>query len=292
MTTHHPGDVVGDHVLLSPVHVGGMGEVWHATGRGDRQEVAVKFLGEALGENGVARERLAREARNLAAVESRHVARMIALGPDHLVLEWIEGESLAEALLHRSTLPPAEVARLVGECADGLAAAHLAGVVHRDVKPSNIVLSERGAVLADFGISQGLGDHRLTDPGRVMGTAEYLAPERIRGAAASPPADVYALGACAFEALAGRPPFRAETPLRTAIAHVEEPVPSLPDGVPAFLRDLVTAMLAKDPAARPSALRAGAAARELLDPNTAPDGPDTLGRESSRSQQSSEEDQW
>lgn len=293
--SHHAGEVVADTwVLLTPLHVGGMGEVWHAACLEDRSEVAVKFL--LRDGDGVALARLVREATNLAAVESRHVARLLSVGRDHLVMEYVEGESLAATLACRRTLPPAEVARLVGECADGLAAAHVAGVLHRDVKPSNILQSARGAVLTDFGVSHALGQEPLTDPGRVMGTAEYLAPELIAGVPASPASDVYALGICAVEALTGAVPFRGTTPLQTAFAHVDLPVPALPDAVPAFLRDLVTAMVAKDPAARPSALRVGAAARELLDANTAPDGPNTLGRDAGsagpRSQHSSEEDQW
>lgn len=294
--THHPGEIVDDSwLLLGPIHTGGMGELWRASPLEDGGEVAVKFLGRDLTDDAVAKDRLDREAANLAAIDSRHVTRLIARGSGCLILEYLEGESLAGTLTRRHSLPPGEVARVLGGCADGLAAAHLAGVLHRDVKPSNIVLSERGAVLADFGISQGLGDDRLTDPGRVMGTAEYLAPELIEGAPASPSSDIYALGICAFEALTGAPPFRGDGVVATARAHVDLPVPPLPDDVPDFLRTLVTAMLAKDPGARPSALRAGAVARGLLDVDTAHDEPDTLGRETGsphpRSQHP-EEDQW
>jgi serine/threonine-protein kinase len=298
--THEPGDVVADtYVLLSPVHCGGMGEVWRAEAVGDHARVAVKFIAPVLLDDETATERLAIEASNMARVESRHVARLIERGPDHLVMEYLEGESLAAALSRRTTLPPAEVAHLVGECADGLAAAHLAGVTHRDVKPSNIILSPRGAVLTDLGISHALGQVPLTATGRVLGTAEYLAPELLTGAPASPASDVYGLGACAFEALTGMPPFRGATAIETAAAHVEKPVPPLPRDVPPFLRALVSAMLAKDRTARPTALRVGAAARELLDTaktTRARNGPDTLGVDGGaprpRSQHHSEEDQW
>ncbi|MGM0385545.1 MAG: serine/threonine-protein kinase [Actinomycetota bacterium] len=302
--THHPGEVVADaYVLLSPVHRGGMGEVWRAASLAGHEVVAVKFLGGDLPEADVARARLAREAENLAAVDSRHVIKLLDKGPDHLVMEYLEGESLAETLISRRKLPHAEVARFVGECADGLAAAHLAGVLHRDVKPANIILSPRGAVLADLGISHALGQDPITDPGRVMGTAEYLAPELMAGVPASPASDVYALGICAFEALTGAPPFRGTGPVETAAAQVDLPVPPLADDVPAFLRDLVSAMLAKDRATRPTALEVGAVARELLNTKTlntkssrARSGPDTLGEDGGvprpGSQHDSEEDQW
>lgn len=298
--THEPGDVVADaYVLLSPIHRGGMGEVWRAAPLGGTEVVAVKFIAPVLLDDETATQRLAIEASNMARVESRHVARLIDRGPDHLVMEYLEGESLAATLSRRVTLPSAEVARLVGECADGLATAHLAGVTHRDVKPSNIILSPRGAVLTDLGISHALGQVPLTATGRVLGTAEYLAPELLTGAPASSASDVYALGICAFEALTGAPPFRGATPLETAAAHVETPVPPLPGDVPPFLRDLVATMLAKDRAARPTALRVGATARTLLDTaktTRGPKGPDTLGVDGGmprpRSQHHSEEDQW
>jgi serine/threonine-protein kinase len=278
-----------------------MGEVWHAASTTARQEVALKFLRDDLAESAAAFDRLEREAENLAAVRSSHVARFLDLGPGYLVMEFVDGESLGSVLVRRRTLAPAAVARLVGECADGLAAAHLAGVLHRDVKPSNILLSPRGAVITDFGVSHAFGQVHLTDPGRAMGTPEYLAPELFAGVPASPSSDVYALGICAWEALVGHPPFRGTTAVQTGFAHVDLPVPPLPDGVPAFLRELVTAMLVKDPLLRPTTLRVGAWARELLHAGNEPgprSGADTLGMRGDgetahpRPQHPSEEDQW
>lgn len=296
--THYAGEVVdAAYALVSPIHLGGMGEVWRAATLAEGQPVAIKFIGRDLLEDDVAWERLAREAENLAAVESCHVARLLDVGTDNLVMEYVSGASLAELLVQRGVVPASEVAELLRDCAAGLAAAHLAGVLHRDVKPSNILLAPGGAVLTDFGVSLAVGQEPLTDPGRVMGTAEYLAPELIRGAPSSPASDIYALGICAYEALTGHPPFRGATPFETACAHADLPVPALPAAVPALLRDLVAAMLSKDAGVRPTALRVAAAARGLLT-NTAraQSGPDTLGRDQgaprSRSQHSSEEDQW
>lgn len=279
-TRHSPGEVIaGEYELLTPVHVGGMAEVWHACGLSTPRDVAIKFPRTAILEDGDEWRRLEREAENLAAVRSRHVAEFIEVGTDHLVMEFVDGVDLATTLLRRRTLGPSEVARFVGECADGLAAAHLEGVLHRDVKPSNIMLSSRGAVLTDFGVSHAVGQGRITAVGHVMGTAEYMAPELIAGVPASPASDVYALGICAFEALTGAVPFRGPNPVQTALAHVDLPAPGLPATVPAFLRDLVAAMLAKDPVLRPTTLRVGAWARELVDSAntlTAPEGADTL----------------
>lgn len=259
--THVAGDVVaGRWQLLAHLHVGGMAEVWRGRDR-DGRDVVVKFPREEIQEGTVTWRRLAREGHNLSAVRSRHVAEFIAFGPSHLVIEYVDGETLAATLARQRTLPAADVARLLGECADGLADAHLAGVLHRDVKPSNILLSTRGAVLADFGISWAVGQARLTAPGRVMGTAEYLAPELASGRPASPASDVYALGVCAFEALTGALPFQGTGPVQTAFAHVDQPVPDLGPGVPDPLRHLVRAMLAKDPADRPTTARVGATAR-------------------------------
>lgn len=262
---HAPGDVVaGRWELVSPIHRGGMAEVWLARDPREHADVVVKFAREELAPDSAQWHRLLHEGRNLAAVTSRHVVRLIAVGPDHLVMEYVDGVSLATALAHRHTLSPAEVARFVGECADGLADAHLAGVLHRDVKPSNIMLASRGAVLTDFGISRGVGQARITAPGRVMGTAEYLAPELVAGEPATPASDVYALGICAFEALTGRPPFHGSNPVHTAFAHVDGAVPELPGTVPARLRGLVRAMLAKDPVLRPTTAQVGSWAREPL----------------------------
>lgn len=300
---HAPGDVVaGRWRLVSPIHVGGMAEVWRAAGVAEPRDVVVKFPREEVRADTVVWRRLLREGQNLAAVRSRHVAEFIAFGTDHLVMEYVDGASLATALAERHTLPAHEVAHLLAGCADGLADAHLAGVLHRDVKPSNIMLAGRGAVLTDFGVSWAVGQETLTDPGRVMGTAEHLAPELLSGAPASPASDVYALGICAWEALTGSVPFRGPNPVRTAFAHVEQPVPELPPHVPARLAELVRAMLSKDPLVRPTTARVGACARavdHMRKTHNAPERADRLGGDARGElatdrprPQRTEEDQW
>jgi eukaryotic-like serine/threonine-protein kinase len=242
---------------------GGMGEVWAARDLLLGRAVAVKVLGGALAGDGRAAERLRREARAAARLDHPNIARVLDLGEHdgrpYLVMELLEGESLAARIDRAGPMPPAEAARIVAAVADALEAAHHAGVVHRDVKPGNVFLTSTGAVkVLDFGIASAAGDAALTT-GDLIGTAAYLAPERALGQRATPAADVYALGVVLYELLAGHRPFEAGSEVELAMAHVNADPPSLRQAAPSTPGFLVAAChnaLAKDPSARPASAAA------------------------------------
>ena len=173
----------------------------------------------------------------------------------YLVMELVDGPSLA-GVLAGGPLDAGRTMDIVAQTAAGLQAAHAMGLIHRDIKPGNLLVASDGTVkITDFGISRAIGLVSVTVTGIVTGTAEYLAPERIAGAQAAPASDLYALGIVAYECLAGAPPFAGE-PLDVACAHRDRPVPPLPASVPANVSALVMQLVAKDPAWRP-----GSAAR-------------------------------
>jgi eukaryotic-like serine/threonine-protein kinase len=199
---------------------GGMGAVWAAHDLLLDRAVAVKVLGGALAGDGRAAERLRREARAAARLEHPGIARVLDLGEHdgrpYLVMELLEGESLAARIDRAGPMPPGEAARVVAAVADALEAAHAAGVVHRDVKPGNVFLTSAGEVkVLDFGIAWCAHDAALTT-GDLLGTAAYLAPERVLGHRATPAADVYALGVVLYELLAGHRPFEAHSEVELA----------------------------------------------------------------------------
>ena len=257
---------------------GGMGEVWAARDLLLDRPVAVKVLGAALAGDGRAAERLRREARAAARLDHPNIARMLDLGEHdgrpYLVMELLEGESLAARIDRAGPIPPAEAARVVAAVADALQAAHSAGVVHRDVKPGNVFLTSGGEVkVLDFGIASAAGEADLTT-GDLLGTAAYLAPERALGRPATPAADLYSLGVVLYELLAGRRPFQGGSDIELAMAHVTARPAPLALVAPSTPPSLVAACehaLAKDPAARPPS--AAAFARLLRAP--APAAPAT-----------------
>ena len=185
-------------------------------------------------------------------------------------MELVDGQPLSALLRGGRPLDPDAVRDLLAQAADAIGAAHRAGIVHRDVKPANLLVTpERQIKITDFGIaraSEGLG---LTGTGQVMGTPQYLSPEQARGEAATPASDVYSLGVVAFECLAGHRPFEAESPVATALAHLQRPGAGPARPVPADLATVVRRALAKDPAERYADGDAFAAA--LRDPATAAD---------------------
>ena len=251
--------------------VGGMGEVWAARDLLLDRAVAVKVLGRALAGDGRAAERLRREARAAGRLEHPNIARVLDLGEHdgrpYLVMELLEGESLAARIDRAGPMPAAEAARVVAAVADALEAAHRAGVVHRDVKPGNVFLTSAGEVkVLDFGIASAAGDAALTT-GDLIGTAAYLAPERVLGHRATPAADIYALGVVLYELLAGHRPFEAGSEVELAMAHVNATPPPLGRAAPSAPPSLVAACshaLAKDPSSRPSS--AAAFAQLVRDP--------------------------
>ena len=268
----------GRYRMEVPLAAGGMGEVWAARDLQAARPVAVKVLGGAFAGDDRAAERLRREARAAGRLEHPNIARVLDLGEHdgrpYLVMELLEGESLAERIGRAGPMAPAEAARVVAAVAGALEAAHRAGVVHRDVKPGNVFLTAGGEVkVLDFGIALAAGEAALTT-GDLIGTAAYLAPERVLGQRATPAADVYALGVVLYELLAGRRPFEAGSEIELAMAHVNARPASLALVAPSAPPHLVAACeqaMAKDPSARPSS---AAAFAQLLRPQ-APAGPAT-----------------
>ena len=166
-------------------------------------------------------------------------------------MELVEGQPLSAVLRPGSPMDPDAVRDLLAQAADGLGAAHDNGIVHRDVKPANLIVTpDRQVKVTDFGIARAAEGVGLTSTGEVMGTPQYLSPEQAQGLTATPASDVYSLGVVAFECLAGRRPFVAETAVATALAHLREPVPDLPPSIPGDLAAVVRRSLAKDPAER------------------------------------------
>ncbi|WP_125775699.1 serine/threonine-protein kinase [Antribacter gilvus] len=245
--------------LVRRLAIGGMGEVWVAVDDTLRREVAVKVLREEYTGNEDFLRRLRTEARNSSALVHRNIAQMYDYGEErgagYLVMELVLGEPLADLLEREPVLAPARLLPILSQTARGLHAAHLAHVVHRDVKPGNILLEHSGTVkITDFGVSVAKNQVPMTATGMVMGTAQYLSPEQAVGQQATGASDIYALGVVAYEATAGRRPFTGRTPVDIAIAHVNSPVPPLPSSVHPGLSELIIRMLEKDPAHRfPSA---------------------------------------
>jgi eukaryotic-like serine/threonine-protein kinase len=273
-------DAAGRYRLDSQIATGGMGVVWHATDTRLNREVAVKVLKEEFAADDQFRSRFETEARHAAALHHANIAGVFdydaapAGRAPYLVMELVPGQPLS-ALLSQArnderTLDPGVVRNLLAQASDGLAAAHAAGIVHRDVKPANLIVTPDGRVkVTDFGIARAADGVAITRTGAVMGTPQYLSPEQARGEQATPASDVYALGVVAFECLSGRRPFEGETPVATTLAHLQQPVPDLPAHVPADLAVVVQRAMAKAPgdrypdaAAFATALRDPAAAAE------------------------------
>ncbi len=257
-----PRRLADRYELEQPIGRGGMGEVWRATDTVLGRQVAVKTidLRSVPDESGAAR--FEREARVTAGMSHPGIVTVHDSGVEgdtaYLVMELLPGPSLADRL-KEGPLPVAEVERVGRDVAAALDAAHARGLVHRDIKPGNIVYADDGRVrVVDFGITQlgeTTGSQALTATHTVMGTAEYLAPEQALGGRVDGRADLYALGCVLYALLAGAPPFRGATPVATMMMHANDPVPDLlearPD-TPPWLAGLVTSLLAKDADARPA----------------------------------------
>ena len=263
--------------LESRIATGGMGEVWRATDTTLGRTVAVKLLKLEYADDATFRSRFSSEAQHAAALHHPGVAAVYDFGEaaeggdgprPYLVMELVDGQPLSALIRPGQPLDPEVTRDLMAQAADAIGAAHAAGIIHRDVKPANLLVTpDRQVKITDFGIARATEGMALTQTGQVMGTPQYLSPEQARGGTATPASDVYSLGVVTFECLTSRRPFVGETPVATALAHLREPVPALPASIPGDLAAVVTRSLAKDPAERYPDATAFAAA--LRDPSAA-----------------------
>jgi serine/threonine-protein kinase len=253
------GERLGPYRLEAVLGEGGMGIVYRAVQEPDGRVVALKVLRSELSGDPTYRRRFSRECRIASTIAHRHLVPVVGAGESdgrpYLASEYVEGRTLAELLAADGPLPPAAVVRLAAEIATGLDTLHGERLVHRDVKPSNIIVSTAGtAYLTDFGVARSAAATVLTTPGHVVGTLEYLAPEVIRGSTAAPAADVYSLGCVVYECLVGAPPHTGRTFVEVTLAILEadpaDPCASRPE-LPPQLCDVVLQALAKHPAERP-----------------------------------------
>jgi serine/threonine-protein kinase len=250
---------------------GGMGTVWRAVDLVLHRPVAVKVLRAELAQHPDTMVRFRAEARHAAGLSHPAIAQVYDFGeatgdmPAFLVMELIDGPPLTD-LIAQGALPPDEVLDIIAQVATGLAVAHAAGVVHRDIKPGNLLIDHAGLVkITDFGVAYAAGSVPLTRTGTLIGTPAYLAPERVAGQAAGPASDLYSLGMVAYECLTGQVPFTG-TAMEIALAHRLQSLPPLPSSVPPELDRLIKDMTARDPAHRPaSAADVAARAGRLRD---------------------------
>ena len=266
--------LAGRYRLTDRIAAGGMGEVWRGEDGLLNRAVAVKLLptGRAGDEAFLARFRA--EARYAASLSHPGIARVYDYGESaefggaYLVMELVNGEPLSAILARAGRLSPDATLDIISQSARALDAAHQAGIVHRDIKPGNLLVAAGGTTkITDFGIATAVAAAQashLTETGMVMGTAMYVSPEQATGAPVTDASDIYSLGVVAYECLAGHPPFTASEPLAIAFAHKHEPVPALPPDVPQPVSDLVYHMLAKTPEERPASVRVVADRADVL----------------------------
>ncbi len=259
----------GRYELDSRIAIGGMGEVWEATDHVIGRTVAIKILkDEYMGDPGFL-ERFRAEARHAALVNHEGIASVFDYGEENgsafLVMELVPGEALSTVLEREGSLSTDKTLDVVAQTASALQAAHAAGLVHRDIKPGNLLITPDGRVkITDFGIARIADQVPLTATGQVMGTVQYLSPEQASGHPASPATDIYSLGIVAYESLAGKRPFTGESQVAIAMAQINEQAPPLPPTVAEPVQNLVMAMIAKKPEERPASAAAVARASTAL----------------------------
>lgn len=250
------------YTLRSRVAVGGMGEVWRAEDTVLHREVAVKVLKSDLSGDPTFLDRFRAEARHTAALAHPGIASVFDYGEAttdgseqtntaYLVMELIDGEPMSALLARDGRLSPDQALDILAQTAQALGAAHAAGVIHRDVKPGNILIRPDGTVkITDFGIARAVNAAPVTATGMVMGTSYYLSPEQAGGQLVTPASDLYSLGVVGYEALTGHRPFTGDNPLAVAMMHIREEPAALPSDVPGPARAVIDRAMAKDPAAR------------------------------------------
>lgn len=263
--------------LRERIAVGGMGEVWRAEDTVLERTVAVKaMLPALLSEQGFAKRFIA-EAKMVAGLTHPHIVNVHDFGnadlpsgetTAYLVMEFVQGKSLADLIAERGRLDARELMPIIAATAEALQQAHERGIIHRDIKPGNILVRDRDgqAVLTDFGIARSGASGDLTATGSVMGTASYIAPEQAEGTGVLPASDMYSLGVVAYHGLMGQRPFTAENPIELALHHVRTPPPPLPPEIPPGVRSFVERAMAKNPHQRfASAADMAGAARVAVD---------------------------
>jgi serine/threonine-protein kinase len=269
---------LADRYLLDErIAVGGMGAVWAATDERLGRTVAIKLLKEDLSEDPRFIERFRREARAAGALSHPSVARVFDYGEDagrhYIVMELAQGRDLARLLREEGALAPERAAEIGAQIADALAHAHSAGLVHRDVKPANVIVDDNDRVkVTDFGIARAAGDSTLTATGSVLGTAHYISPEQASGTHIGPASDIYSFGIVLYEMLTGALPFTGDSALGVAMRHVNDDVPApsaLNPNIPSAFDTIVATATQKDPRARfPDAASLAAALRSTTLPPT------------------------
>ncbi|MDT0528988.1 serine/threonine-protein kinase [Micromonospora sp. DSM 115977] len=271
----------GRYRLDERVATGGMGDVWRGKDLVLGRQVAVKVLLPALVSDPDFIARFRAEARIMAALRHPGIVQVFDSGEDdlpdggradYLVMEFVTGQPLSKRIEAVGRLDVAETMAIVAQVAQALHAAHLGGIVHRDVKPSNLLVQEDGSVvLVDFGVARSTNITSITSTNAVPGTALYMAPEQAAGRPVSGATDIYALGAVTYCCLSGSPPFTGDNPLQVAVRHLDDEPPELPHDIPEAVRALVSRALAKDPADRFSSAAAMAeAARAAVSDPSAP----------------------
>ena len=235
---------------------GGMGEVWKGFDIQLGRIVAIKALRTDTANVEAKLRRLRAEAHNSANLAHPNIAALFEYyehdGIGFLIMEYVPSKSLADLYHKEKAIDPTSLLPILMQTARGLFVAHSHGVIHRDVKPANIMVSETGNVkITDFGVSYSSDQEQITQDGMVVGTAQYISPEQAQGEQATAQSDIYSLGVVAYEGLCGHRPFTGATPVDIAAAHVNDPVPPLPETVDLQLRQFVMSMLAKDPKDRP-----------------------------------------
>lgn len=274
-TTITEGHLIGNRYrLLSRLARGGMAEVWEATDEVLSRPVAVKLLLPHLAADGAFHARFHREAMAAARLSHPHIVSIYDTcsteDTEAIVMELVRGPTLREVLDSKGSLPPARAIAIARQVADALAHAHASGLVHRDVKPGNILLADDGRVLVtDFGIAKAAEETSdLTDAGQIVGTAKYLSPEQVQGRPLDGRSDVYALGVVLYEMLCGRPPFAAETSTATALLRLTtDPLRprQMRAGLSRELEDVVLRAMAREPEARYASASALCSALDGID---------------------------
>lgn len=257
------------YLLTERIAVGGMGEVWKAMDGVLDREVAVKILRNDLSSGDPFRQRFRTEARTAAMLSHPCIAAVFDYGEvedtAYLVMELVPGSPLSEIISRQGAIGIDKALDYLSQVARALHAAHQRGVVHRDVKPANIMITPSGrATITDFGIARMRHHESLTATGQVMGTAHYLAPEVARGETATPQSDLYALGVVGYECLAGWRPFDGKNQIAVATAHLREQAPPLPETIPEEIRSVIFQALEKNPTVRPESCEAFASLLEGL----------------------------